>query len=94
MSKINNISNNLSMLNVGDVTLSMIDSITQGLKELLIDPAKTTGMFKQVPLNTKKRKPNTNRPFFNAACITSKNNYKTFKNTLKRKPRGTNQDEK
>ena len=75
MSKINNISNNLSTLNVGEVTLPMIDSLTQGLNELFIDPAKTTGMFKQVPLNTKKRKPNTNRPFVNAACITSKNNY-------------------
>ena len=94
MGKIKNISNNLSTLNVGEVTLPMIDNLTQGLKDLFIDPAKTTGMFKQVPLNTKKRKPNTNRPFFNAACITSKNNYKAFKKTLKRKQRDTNQNEK
>ena len=93
MSKINIISNNLSTLNVDEVTLPMIDSIALGLKEVLIDPAKTTGMYKQVPLNTKKRKPNSNRPFFNTACITSKNNYKAFKNSLKDKPKGTNQEE-
>ena len=90
MNKIDTISNTLSTVNMGGVTLPWIDSIAQDLKDLLIEPATTTGMYKKVPPKSKKRKPNTNKPWFNEVCKNSKNNYKTFKNSLKGKPRGTN----
>ena len=94
MSKINIISNNLSAINMSEITLLIIDSFAQELKDLFIDPAKTTGMYKEVPVNNKKRKkPNTNRPWFNYASNTLKNNYKSFKKTLRGKSEDTNNDE-
>ena len=61
MSKINNISNNLSAINMSEVTLPIIDGFAQDLKDLFTEPAKSTGMYKQVSLNTQKKKKNKHK---------------------------------
>merc|ERR1711888_572268 len=52
MSKINNISNNLTAISVTEVTLPIIDGFAQDLKNLFTEPAKSTGIYKQVSVNT------------------------------------------
>ena len=59
MSKINNISNNLSAINMSEVTLPIIDGFAQDLKYSFTEPAKSTGMYKQVSLNPQKKKKQT-----------------------------------
>ena len=83
-----------SAINVTEITIPIIDGFAQDLKDLFTEPAKSTGMYKQVTLNTqKKKKTNTNRPWFNDACNTSKNNYKSFKKSLKGKSKDSSKDE-
>ena len=78
MNKIGNMLLNLSTVNANEVTLVTIDKIALELNNIFIDPAKSSGMHKQVPLTNKPRKPKVNKPWFNTQCKHSKENHKTF----------------
>ena len=81
---------NLSTVNASEVTLVTIDKIALELNDIFIDPAKTTGMHKQVPVTNKPRKSKVNKPWFNTQCKNSKENYKKFKKSLPNQPNDTN----
>ena len=82
MDKIQNMSYNLSLVNLGEITEETVNVFSGDLKNLFTDPAKATGMFKQLPISNKVKKTNSNKPWFNKLCIESKNNYKLFKKSL------------
>ena len=90
LNKIGNMLLNLSTVNASEVTLVTIDKIALELNDIFIDPAKTTGMHKQVPVTNKPRKPKVNKPWFNTQCKNSKENYKKFKKSLPNQPNDTN----
>ena len=82
MNKIYDMSINLSTFNKSEATQATVDKITQNLKNIATDPAKSTGMFKHVIPNTKIRKSKYNKPWFNTLCKNSKDNYKKLKKSL------------
>ena len=57
----------------------MIDNISHDIANILIEPAKAAGMYKQVPSSSKPRKPTNKMTWFNNSCNNSKNSYKMFK---------------
>ena len=61
-----------------------MENISQDLKDIFIDPAKTTGMYKEISKNTTNNNapnntPRTNNPWFNPICENSKESYKNAK---------------
>ena len=89
MSKINASYLNLSKANVNEITQEKIDNLSDDIKNILTEPAKITGMYKQFNANMINRKPNANKPWFNASCKNSKNNYLRLKRSLPKQPNHT-----
>ena len=91
-SKIDIIYQTLSSANNMDVSQDTIDNITNDLKEIFMEPAKTTGMYKEhrPPKVHKKRR--LNKPWFNNECKLSKNNYKHLKKSLHKPPSTAEKD--
>ena len=85
MSKINTSYLNLSEINATEITQEKIDNLSEDIKNILTEPAKITGMYKQFSVNAKNKKPNTNKPWFNDSCKNSKNNYLRYKKSLPKK---------
>ena len=86
-SKIHNIWTNLLTINANNVTQTTMENISQDLKDIFIDPAKTTGMYKEISKNTTNNNapnntPRTNNPWFNSICENSKESYKNAKKSM------------
>ena len=86
--KINEIFDIVTALNATETTQDSMDIIANNLKEIFLEPAKTTGMFTKCNINKKKRR-NYNKPWFNNECIISKKGYKNFKKSLSNNPNDT-----
>ena len=84
--KINHTFLNLSSANTNEMTQVHMDSISSDLKEILIEPAKITGMYKQIRPTTINKKNKCNKPWFNGDCKASKKNYQNFKKTIGKQP--------
>ena len=93
MSKIQNMVISVSSVNLTEATQATIENISLDLKNILIDPAKKTEMYRNNTTKPKNKKPNSNKPFFNTACKTSRQEYNKFKKTLKGKPKVTKNPE-
>ena len=83
--KINEIINKLSSLNRNASSKEEIDDISKHLQNIVIDAAKITGMCKQRS-NKIAKKNKTNKPWFDATCKKSKQNYLKAKKSLPHEP--------
>ena len=90
--KINDISLNLSSANATVISQDAMDNIAKDLKDIFMEPAKATGMYKQHSLPKRNKKWKQNKPWFNNSCKTSKSNYKKFKKTLSKEPSNAEKD--
>ena len=90
--KINDIFLNLSSANATVISQDAMDNIAKDLKDIFMEPAKATGMYKQHSLPKKIKKRKINKPWFNNTCKLSKSNYKKFKKTLSKQPSNTEKD--
>ena len=91
-SKINDIYHTLSSVNSTAVSQDTINTMTNSLKEILLEPAKATRMYKEHrPANNHKKR-RFNKPWFNNECKISKNNYKHFKKSLHKPPNTSGKD--
>ena len=88
-SKINDIYHTLSSVNSTAVSQDTINNMTNSLKEILLEPAKTTGMYKEHRPSNSHKKRRFNKPWFNNECKSSKKNYKQFKKSLHKPPSNT-----
>ena len=86
MNKINNFILKLSQINPHDITHSTMDCIAKELKEILLEPANTTGMRKVVKIKSANSRQKPNKPWFNLQCKMSMKNYKRIKKRLARPP--------
>ena len=82
MDKIHDILLYVSSINPSEVTIDTINRISDNLRDILINPAKATGMHKQVPSKATKKHITTKQPWFNSLCKESKINFKKFKKPL------------
>ena len=89
MSKIHDIFQKLSNVNLDGTTQDLVDDITKDIKEILIEPARNTGMFKLINPKGKFRSAKENKPWFNEICKNSKKNYLDFKKSLPKQPNET-----
>ena len=79
-SKINDIYHTLSSVNSTAVSQDTINTMTNSLKEILLEPAKATGMYKEHrPANNHKKR-RFNKPWFNNECKSSKKTTNNLKN--------------
>ena len=85
-SKIDEIYQTLSSAITDDVSQESMDNVTKSLNEVFMEPAKTTGMYKEQKPSKSRKKRAPNKPWFNQQCILSKNNYKNFKKSLHQPP--------
>ena len=68
---------NLDLVDPKEVTSETIKNFAEDFKNMLIEPAKTTGMVKQIPTTKKVNKQGKqNKPWFNTLCKESVKNYK------------------
>ena len=68
---------NLDLVDPKEVTSETIKNFAEDIKNMLIEPAKTTGMVKQIPTTKKVNKQGKqNKPWFNTLCKESVKNYK------------------
>ena len=86
MGKINSYLLKLSQVNPYDITHGGIDCIANELKDILLKPAKTTGMHKEIKIRANNSRLKTNKPWFNEQCKISMKGYKNFKKHLNRPP--------
>ena len=92
--KIDAILVNICSADSNEITQDTMDNITNGLEDLLLEPAKATGMYKQLN-NTgaiKNKKKKCNKPWFNSECNASKKDYQKFKKSLNRPSRDTEKE--
>ena len=82
MDKIHDILLYLSSINPREVTVDTINQISDNLRDILINPAKVTGMHKQLSYKATKKHITTKQPWFNSICKESKINFKKFKKSL------------
>ena len=91
-SKINDIFLTLSSINETEISQENMDLISNDLKDIFMEPAKTTGMCKEHKVAKQKRKGKSNKPWFNNICKTSDDRYKKFKKSLRKHPNTTEKD--
>ena len=90
--KINELFLNLSSANATVISQEEMDNIAKNLKDIFIEPAKATEMYKQHSKPKRNMKKNDNKPWFNNACKSSKSNYKRFKKSIGMQPNTTEKD--
>ena len=87
MEDIDDILTKVSSFNLTEATQSNVDDIANQLKNILLEPAKTVGICKQVNINSNKdKRVNFSKPWFDIECKNSKNNYLRFKRSLPKQP--------
>ena len=84
--KIDDIFLTLSSASNTEISQVHMDSISSDLKDILIEPAKATDMYKHQIVTNKETKRKCNKPWFNDICKASKNRYKKFKKTVRKQP--------
>ena len=82
MSKVEELDLKLSALSLSEINQNCIENISMELKNILLEPATTTGMYKRRKKNPKTGKAKMKKTWFNADCRTSKKNYMKFKKSL------------
>ena len=75
MDKIHDILLYISSINPNEVTVDTINQISDNLRDILINPAKVTGMHKQISCKATKKHTTTKQPWFNSICKESKINF-------------------
>ena len=70
-------------LNSSIITQEHIDQVTFELTEIIVEPAKKVGLCTKIRKNIKQRQRiNTNKPWFNESCETSRKKYFKSKNAI------------
>ena len=82
--KINSFTEKVFKINPNDITHSTLDCIAKDLKDILLEPAKITGMHKEVKIRANNIRNRKSKPWFNKSCKISMKNYKRCKKTLRR----------
>ena len=75
---------NICSVNANEVTIASMDNTISVLKDIFLEPAKKKNMHKKQKLTKQRKNNKSNKPWFNLECRQSKNNYKKFRNTLKK----------
>ena len=91
MGKISSLILKLSQVNPQSISHGTVDCFAEILRDILLEPAKVTGMHKEIRIRQNNGKHRSNKPWFNELCKTSTKNYKKFKRRLNRPP---NENEK
>ena len=80
--KTNNFLNLLNTLSLNDISQKKLNKLMDSVNKLIIEPAKTAGMYREVSNNMPRNNSKLNKPWFNGQCKISKANYKRFKKNL------------
>ena len=81
--KIFELTEKIMNLNSSIITQEHIDQVTFELTEIIVEPAKKVGLCTKIRKNIKQRQRiNTNKPWFNESCETSRKKYFKSKNAI------------
>ena len=75
MDKIHILDSKIDTIVTNIVTSGSMEEISKSLNNILLEPAKSTGMYKLVKPSSKPKNVKNNQPWFNNACKISKKNY-------------------
>ena len=90
--KINEFSLNLSLADATAILQDAMENIVKELKDIFMEPAKATGMYKQHTLPKTNKKKKQNKPWFNNTCKSSIENYNKFRKTISKPPNINEED--